>query len=59
MIVCLCRGISEREIAEAIRSGAGTVDDVGHRCGGAGRDCGSCRADIATQLVESRTPHAA
>lgn len=59
MIVCVCKGVSEREIGEAIRRGACSLDEVGRRCRGAGGDCGSCRSDIAAQLIESATPRAA
>jgi len=42
MILCVCRGVSEGEIVDAIRCGARCVDDVTRRCAGAGGDCGSC-----------------
>ena len=59
MIVCVCRGVSEREIAEAIREGACSIDDVGRSCAGAGRDCGTCRPLIEDQLAGRQTDRAA
>ena len=50
MIVCVCRGVSDRDVVEAVRGGARTVEDVGRRCGGAGTDCGSCVRHIAGHL---------
>jgi len=50
VILCICRGISDGEIVDAIRCGARTVDDVGRRCAGAGEDCGTCQASIAEYL---------
>jgi bacterioferritin-associated ferredoxin len=52
MIVCVCRGVNDRQIGEAIQRGAFTLDEITRRCQGAGSDCGSCRSDIAVQLAE-------
>ena len=41
MIVCLCKGVSDRDVRAAIDSGSQTVRDVGRRCR-AGTDCGAC-----------------
>ena len=46
MIVCMCRGVSERQILEAVQCGARSLDDVANHCEGAGTDCGSCQAFI-------------
>lgn len=59
MIVCLCKGVSEGEICDAIRRGAGSIDEVSRRCRGAGGDCGSCRGDIVAQLIDGATQRAA
>jgi bacterioferritin-associated ferredoxin len=45
MILCLCRGISERTVRMAVATGACSLDAVAARCG-AGTDCGSCRRAI-------------
>jgi bacterioferritin-associated ferredoxin len=59
MILCLCRGVSEREVVEAVERGATTVAEVRRTCG-AGTDCGSCVADIKAQLAAARAcSHAA
>jgi bacterioferritin-associated ferredoxin len=50
MVLCICRGVTEDEILEAIRRGACTLDKVARRCDGAGTDCGSCRLEIQTHL---------
>ena len=50
MIACLCRGVSDREITDAIRCGARTLEEVATRCAGAGGDCGACRSFIEEQL---------
>lgn len=46
MIVCICKGISDREIRRRVRDGCGSVGALGRACR-AGTDCGAC----ATQLV--------
>ncbi len=59
MIVCLCRGVSEREIREALRCGAASIEDVARTCAGAGTDCGMCRPDIEEHLCREQTDRAA
>lgn len=51
MIVCHCRGVSDRTIREAVRSGARSLGEVTARCGAAGR-CGGCRplVDLVVRL---------
>jgi bacterioferritin-associated ferredoxin len=49
MILCLCQGVTDREVAEAVARGASTVAEVRRRCG-AGAECGSCVVDIETHL---------
>jgi bacterioferritin-associated ferredoxin len=59
MILCVCRGVSEREVAEVVAQGAASVAEVRRACG-AGRDCGSCVADIRAHLDTARAcPRAA
>lgn len=50
MIVCSCRGVSDRTLLQAIRDGANTVDEVGQRTG-AGTGCGCCRGSLA-QIID-------
>lgn len=49
MYVCICRGVSDREIRHHIQSGAESVSDMQERCG-AGGDCGACVGEIETLL---------
>jgi len=59
MILCLCRGVSERDVVEAVRCGARTLDDLSRHCDGAGRDCGSCQAYLELHLQgRDEQPHA-
>ncbi len=51
MIICICRGKSEKEIARAIGNGASTVRDL-QRCG-IGDQCGSCHNSLRTMLAQA------
>jgi bacterioferritin-associated ferredoxin len=50
MYVCLCEGITHRDIEAARRRGARTPDDLGAMCG-AGTGCGGCREMLAELLA--------
>jgi bacterioferritin-associated ferredoxin len=52
VIVCLCYGVSDRQICQLAEEGACTVDQVTARCG-AGGDCGSCRETIAELVADA------
>jgi len=58
LIVCICRGVSDRKISNAIDHGATTLRDL-QRCG-IGDQCGSChnslRAMLAASAAERATP---
>lgn len=41
MIVCLCRGLSERELRRMVAAGAQSTEAISAACG-AGADCGAC-----------------
>jgi len=58
MIVCICRGVSDREVAEEIRRGARSLDELSRRCDGAGRDCGSCVPHLESHLRGGDAQHA-
>ena len=45
MIVCHCKGISDRTIRKAVREGAQTAGEVGRACH-AGKMCGGCTPAI-------------
>jgi bacterioferritin-associated ferredoxin len=54
MIVCLCRGVSERAVHEALACGASSLPELAAACRGAGTDCGSCRRMLAALLDAAR-----
>lgn len=49
MIVCLCKGVTDRDIARAIEAGADSVEAVAG-CTRAGTGCGRCRQGIARAI---------
>lgn len=49
MVVCICRGITDRDIRKAIAEGANSVSDVAQLLG-AGTGCGSCH-DFTQELI--------
>jgi bacterioferritin-associated ferredoxin len=51
MFVCHCRAVTDREIREAIATGAHDLAEVGRRCG-AGITCGGCCPLIQQLLAE-------
>ena len=51
MIVCHCRGISERKILEVVREGCSTACAVAEACG-AGTSCGGC-VPLVCEIVET------
>jgi bacterioferritin-associated ferredoxin len=51
MFVCHCRALTDREIDEAIASGARDLDELGRRCG-AGITCGGC-CPLLQELLEN------
>jgi len=52
MIVCLCKGVSCRTIHDEVRRGNCTVKGIAQACQ-AGRDCGSCVAQIREMIGAS------
>lgn len=57
MIVCICRGVSDRSIREAIDEGARSVSDL-MRCG-IGDECGSCHSALRKMLAAGAAGRAA
>jgi bacterioferritin-associated ferredoxin len=49
LIICICRGKSDREISRAIDNGASSVRDL-QRCG-IGDQCGSCHNSLRAMLA--------
>ena len=54
MIVCICRGKSERDIEKAIERGASSLRDL-QRCG-VGDQCGSCHNALRMMLTAAAEP---
>lgn len=53
MVVCLCQGVSEKQVREAIADGATTRKKVTRVCG-AGAGCGGCHQSIREIIGEHR-----
>jgi len=53
-IICVCHGVGERQIEEAVRDGAVTVATIGEATR-AGTNCGSCRPAIARLLEKCKS----
>lgn len=51
VIICICRGKSERDIERAIANGAESVRDL-QRCG-IGDQCGSCHNSLRAILAQA------
>jgi bacterioferritin-associated ferredoxin len=49
VIVCICRGKSDREVAKALSNGAMSLRDL-QRCG-IGDQCGSCHNSLRAMLA--------
>jgi bacterioferritin-associated ferredoxin len=54
MIVCVCKGLSQREIRLCVLRGASTVEEVKEACGAA-TDCGTCHQAVE-QIVTDPAP---
>ena len=54
MLVCHCRGVTEREVCDAIASGACDRRELARRCG-AGSMCGGCHP-VLDELLELNEP---
>lgn len=54
--VCLCKGISEEKIVEAIKGGALSFEEVGEKIGaGKGACCGArCKCKIEELVEENK-----
>jgi len=51
VIICICRGKSDRDITRAINNGASTVRDL-QRCG-IGDQCGSCLNSLRGMIAQA------
>jgi bacterioferritin-associated ferredoxin len=50
MYVCICNGVTERDIRQAAEAGCRSLPELTMRTG-AGANCGSC-LDMATQVLD-------
>ncbi|HEV7423321.1 MAG TPA: (2Fe-2S)-binding protein [Mycobacterium sp.] len=57
MYVCLCVGVTNHTVSEAVAAGASTSKQVADACG-AGSDCGRCRLTVRA-IIEARRASAA
>jgi bacterioferritin-associated ferredoxin len=52
VFVCLCNGITNQVVADAIADGASTTNQIAAACG-AGAECGRCRRTLRLLLGAS------
>jgi bacterioferritin-associated ferredoxin len=52
MYICLCHGVNEATIREAVLDGARTVRELGFQTG-CGTQCGSCVSSVQALLAET------
>ncbi|WP_166269579.1 bacterioferritin-associated ferredoxin [Marinobacter caseinilyticus] len=55
MYVCLCQGVTDRQIREAASNGCNSMRQLGKDMG-VGRQCGRCARTAREILRESQTP---
>ncbi len=53
MYVCVCKAVTDRQIREAVASGAKSLADLNRRLG-VGSGCGTCAHTAESVLDESR-----
>jgi bacterioferritin-associated ferredoxin len=53
MYVCLCVGVSNQTVADAVAAGASTSKQVADACG-AGSECGRCRRTVRAIIEAGR-----
>ncbi|MEO5702953.1 MAG: (2Fe-2S)-binding protein [Gammaproteobacteria bacterium] len=59
MYVCLCYGITETEIQEAVQKGACSMSELSQQLGvsSACGKCTDCALDVLNQVLNSIPPH--
>jgi bacterioferritin-associated ferredoxin len=53
MYVCLCIGVTNQSVADAVAAGASTSKQVADACG-AGSECGRCRRTVRAIIDAKR-----
>ena len=57
MYICLCHGVNETTLREAVKDGARTYRELSFQTG-CGTQCGSCQSQVQALLVETlRSEH--
>lgn len=54
MYVCICHGVTDTDVADALAAGADTVDDVAEATG-ASTGCGACRVKLCRIVRQRQT----
>ncbi|MDC0661295.1 bacterioferritin-associated ferredoxin [Marinobacter sp. SS21] len=54
MYVCLCHGVTDRDIREAVENGVNSMRQLGKELG-VGRQCGRCACTAREILRETKT----
>lgn len=54
MYVCICNGVTDRQVREAADAGCASITELTMRTG-VGANCGSCLGAAETILAEART----
>jgi bacterioferritin-associated ferredoxin len=57
MYVCLCVGVTNQTVSDAVAQGASTSNEIAAICG-AGGDCGRCRRTLRAIIAASKQPQA-
>ena len=55
MYVCICNGVTDRDIRQAAEAGVQTIAELTMRTG-CGSTCGTC-LDVASELLAAARPH--
>jgi bacterioferritin-associated ferredoxin len=53
MLVCLCKGVSDKKIKSLVENGASSVKQVMSTCH-AGQDCGACICTVRDIIRQTR-----
>ena len=56
MIVCVCNGVSDRDVKAAIKNGMSSVEELSANLGVA-NGCGCCRETCADMIAEAQARH--
>lgn len=58
MIICVCKGVSDKKIESLVRSGCKSLESIQGECR-AGTDCGMCLAKLSDLLKSQKDDQAA